>query len=117
MFGLFVRGDFAERHADAVMRYVRANVEINREMRADPQRLVRAALDGEPGGDADATARAVEHYLSANIWDANGGLTDAKVGFTLRFLAQFGGAGADVDARRIADLSYVNATLAAIGRR
>jgi len=28
-----------------------------------------------------------------------------------------GGAGADVDARRIADLSYVNATLAAIGRR
>jgi len=39
------------------------------------------------------------------------------VGFTLRFLAQFGGAGADVDARRIAGLSYVNATLAAIGRR
>jgi hypothetical protein len=56
-------------------------------------------------------------YLAAKIWDPNGGVSAEDIDYTVRLLRDGGILTADLELEDVADLSYLNAVLAEIGRQ
>ena len=113
--GLHVRRTWATEHPQAVKDLLRAQLNAHRRRRANPQILfeesqARLKIDA-------ATARAVgASHLRMDIWDQNGGLTIERVQKTLDFLVAAQGLPDGLQADHVADLSYLDAVLADIGR-
>lgn len=113
--GLHVRRAWAIEHPQAVKDLLRAQLTAHRQVRANPQLLFdesrrRLNIDA-------AVARAVgESHLLMDVWDVNGGLTVERVQSTLDFLIAAGTLPEWITAGRVADLSYLDAVLAEIGK-
>jgi len=113
--GLHVRRSWAVDHPQAVKDLLRAQLEAHRQVRANPQLLFdesqrRLKIDA-------ITARAIgESHLRMDVWDANGGLTSERVQMTIDFLIAAKALPEGTTASRVADLSYLDAVLAEIGR-
>jgi hypothetical protein len=67
--------------------------------------------------DSNAAKTLVDAYLAANAWDPNGALTRENIQYTLDFLKQTKDVPAELTFEDVADLSYLNAVLAELGRR
>jgi ABC-type nitrate/sulfonate/bicarbonate transport system substrate-binding protein len=104
--GMYVNLDFARRNPRAVEDFIRAQLDVIRELGADPIRLADAAR--RELGDADDVAGVAEAFVRAEAWDPAGGLTPATVDATVRFLLDTGSLTGPVDAARVVDLSYLD---------
>ncbi|MGI6375782.1 MAG: ABC transporter substrate-binding protein [Anaerolineae bacterium] len=114
--GLHVRQGWAQDHPEAVRAFLRALLEANRRIAADPQLLYDQA---EERLELDATTvrLVADAYLDAAIWPANGALTSTNLQQTIDFLTSIDELPAGLEVDDIADLSYLNAVLDEIGRR
>jgi NitT/TauT family transport system substrate-binding protein len=114
--GLFVNEDFAAQHPEAVKAYLRANLEVNRDIAADHSILLNEAVK-QLDIEADTLRPVVEDYFKIKAWDVNGGSTDAKIKANVDFLKTLDGFDQTITPERGADLSYLNAVLGVIGRK
>jgi ABC-type nitrate/sulfonate/bicarbonate transport system substrate-binding protein len=113
--GLHVRHSWAVSHPDAVKDLLRAMLHAHRLIRAEPARLF---AEGVRRLNIDAaTARTIgEAHLKIGIWNPDGGLTREDVQKTIDFLVQAEMLPAGTTAEQVADLSYLDAVLAEVGR-
>lgn len=81
--GVQVNLDFAAAHPDDVVAYIRAQLAANRDLMADPARVVAQAV--HVLGPSDRWLRVAQAHIAAGIWPVDGGLTDADVARTLAF--------------------------------
>lgn len=86
--GVHANTEFSAAHPDVVVDYVRALLEANRDVLADPILLVSNATD-DLGASQDWAAVA-QAYLTAGVWPQDGGLTHAEVAQTLAFFTASG---------------------------
>jgi NitT/TauT family transport system substrate-binding protein len=110
--GVHVNRAWAGRDPAALHAYLRALLEVHRELRTDHARLVaearrRLAVD----------ERVVSAHLTAAAWDPRGGLTAEAVAGTLAFFAAAGSLPAGLTPERVADLGPLERVLAEIGPR
>jgi ABC-type nitrate/sulfonate/bicarbonate transport system substrate-binding protein len=114
--GLHVRQAWAEQNPEMVKDFLRAVLDANRRVQANPQVLYdesvkRLNID-------QATAKQIgDSYLKLQVWDPNGGLTATNVQFTIDFLTKNAGLTPGLKAQDVSDLSYLNAVLGEIGRK
>lgn len=114
--GLHARKDWLDKSPQMARDFVRALLEANRKVTANPQLLVDEAVK-RLSIDA-ATAKAIaDAHLRMNVWDANGALTRQNVESTIAFLADINTVPKDTAFGEVADLSVLEDVLAAIGRR
>lgn len=114
--GLFVSEDFAAKHPEAVKDYLRANLQVNRDIAQDHSLVIDEAAK-ELDMDASTLKPVMEDYFRVNAWDLNGGLTDELVKKNLEFLKTLDGFDQSLTPDQAADLSYLNAVLDEIGRK
>jgi ABC-type nitrate/sulfonate/bicarbonate transport system substrate-binding protein len=107
--GVHVNVDFAARHGDVVRDYLRALVDANRDVKADPGLLVSAA-NAHMGRSEDwpAAARA---YLDARVWPEPGTFTRAAVDDTLSFFKTYSRLDRRLTADAVADVTFLEAIL------
>lgn len=114
--GVYVRRAFAEQKPEAVRDYIRALLTVHRALRVDPAQLQNAAvkfLKVDP-----ATAQTItQAYLARQMWDVNGGLTRQAVQFSIDFFTKIKSIPEGLTVEAVADLSYLDAVLAEIGRK
>ncbi len=106
---------YAEQNPQAVRDFIRAVLTVHRQINADHERLVAEAarrLDLDPETMHDIS----EAYFSINAWDANGGLTQANVQYTLEFFQNTSDLDANLTLGDVADLSYLESVLAEMGQ-
>jgi ABC-type nitrate/sulfonate/bicarbonate transport system substrate-binding protein len=113
--GIQVRGRWASEHPDAVRALLTAQLQAHRLIRAEPDVLRREAVGRLRLDPAIATAIADAH-LAQKIWDVNGGLTEAGIASTIAFLVETKGLPRALAPADVADLSYLEHVLRAIGR-
>jgi ABC-type nitrate/sulfonate/bicarbonate transport system substrate-binding protein len=114
--GLHVRTAWGREHAQAVRDLLRAMLLANRQVLDSPDLLGEEAMR-RLELDA-ATAEAVANlHLGLGVFDANGALSEARVQATLDFLVGIEALPPGLRAADVADLSYLNAVLDALGRR
>lgn len=114
--GVHVRSAFAQQHPDMVRDYVKAVLEANRQVQANPKLGADAAVKYLKLDPAEAQT-AVQAYVDNKIWDANGGMTKDAVTFSVDFFTKTGSLPAGLTADKVADLSYLDAVLNEIGRK
>jgi ABC-type nitrate/sulfonate/bicarbonate transport system substrate-binding protein len=112
--GVHVNADFAARHGEVVRDYLRALVDANRDVKADPGLLVSAA-NAHMGRSEDwlAAARA---YLDAGVWPEPGTFTRAAVDDTLRFFKTYSRLDTRLTADAVADVRFLEDILAHPGQ-
>jgi ABC-type nitrate/sulfonate/bicarbonate transport system substrate-binding protein len=111
-----VRPDWAEEHAGLVQDFIRALLEVHRNILRDPQLLVDGFVkyvEVEP----DRAQDLAQQYLAAELWDPNGQITSENIQATLDFLYAGDILSADLTVEQFADLSYLDAVLNEIGRQ
>jgi ABC-type nitrate/sulfonate/bicarbonate transport system substrate-binding protein len=110
--GVHVNAHFAARHPDRVMAYVRARLDANREVRADPAQL--AAEAARVLGPSPRWPRLAQLHAAAGAWSATGGLSEDDVIRSVEFFGAGRLAGTPVEV--LADLRFLQAALAGGGR-
>ena len=111
-----MRREWAQQHPELVKDFVRALLTANRSVMANRQ-LLRDGIVKYLSIEAAQAQLLAGPYLAAGIWDANGGTTVENIEYTLQFLRDGGILTADSKVEDVADLSYLNAVLAEIGRQ
>jgi ABC-type nitrate/sulfonate/bicarbonate transport system substrate-binding protein len=114
--GLHVRRDWAVQNPQILKDVLRAILQANRRVIANPQLLYDEAVK-RMQMDPAAAKQVGDVYLKANVWDPNGSLTRENVQYTIDFLIGIKSLPAGLKADDVADLSYLNAVLDEIGRR
>lgn len=111
--GVHVNVDFAAQRGDVVRDYLRALVDANRDVKADPGLLVSAA-NAHMGRSEDwpAAARA---YFDAGVWPEPGAFTRAAVDDTLSFFKTYSRLDPRLTADAVADVRFLEAILARRG--
>ena len=111
-----VRRDWAKENVTIVHDYLRALLEAQRAVIADPQLLadnIVKYLSIEPARARDWA----DAYLKIHMWSPNGGLTEQNVRYTLSMLIDGQLVPAGIKPEDVADLSYLNTVLDEIGRQ
>jgi NitT/TauT family transport system substrate-binding protein len=114
--GMYVSDDFAAKHPVAVKDYLRANLQVNRDIAQDHSILLNEAASQLDIGAAQLKP-VVEEYMQLKAWDVNGGLTVEKVKANVDFVKTLEGTDPNITPENAADLSYLNAVLDEIGRK
>ena len=114
--GVHVRRAFAEKNALAVRDYVRAVLTVHRTIKTHPTELTNATVKFLKL-DAPTAQTIAQAYLARNVWDVNGGLTREDVQYSVDFFTRTKSIPEGLTADAVADLSYLNAVLAEIGRK
>lgn len=111
-----VREEWARDHPDAVRAFIRAFVQSQRRLIDTPQR-VRDEASARLSLDDGVVQTLAEAYRSRGLWEANGGLTSARIQTSIDFLTAARALPPGLTPDRVVDLSYLNAVLDEIGRR
>ena len=111
-----VRREWAQQNPTMVQDFVRALLASYRNVIASPE-LLRDGIAKYLSIEPARAQELADAYLAAKIWDPNGGITADKVAYTLQFLRDGGILSADFKVEDVADLSYLNAVLADMGRQ
>lgn len=114
--GIFTPRKFAQAHPDAVRAYLRAVLQVHRAIRQNPQALYDAMVKYLKM-DAATAKQVGDAYLSANVWDLNGGLQAGDVEYSSDFFAQMGSIPKGLNAATLSDLSYLRAALQELGTK
>jgi len=107
--GLFVNGRFARANRPAVIDYVRARIQANREVLDDPALLFAEARRWPAMGSLDDTI--VNGEIRAPAWTRDGGLRPGSAAATLAFFVSAGSLPASLGAGRLADTSFLTEAL------
>lgn len=114
--GVHARTDWLQQNPQAAKDFIRALLLAHRSVIDNPQVLYDKAVE-QLKLDSNAAKTLVDAYLAANAWDPNGALTRENIQYTLDFLKQTKDVPAELTFEDVADLSYLNAVLAELGRR
>lgn len=112
--GVFVTRAFADGHRDVVTDYVHARIRANRLVLEKPALLLEEARHWPSMADLDSTV--VDGEVRAPAWSRDGGITPQSVAATLKFFADTQSLPASLTADQIADFSFVEAAVDALGR-
>lgn len=107
---------WAAKNPEIVKDFIRAILTVHRRILDNPQ-LLRDEIAKRMGVDAARSQELADAYLTANVWDVNGGINPRNLQLTLDFLKETSGLPADLKTSDVADLSYLNAVLDEIGRK
>jgi ABC-type nitrate/sulfonate/bicarbonate transport system substrate-binding protein len=113
--GFHANSEFAAAHPELVKDFVRALIEAQRAIQ-DKTVLKANAIKYLEMDDATAETQGTA-YLERNVWDVNGGLTEANIQTTVDLVVKAGFLSADLKAADLVDLTYLNAVLDEIGRQ
>ncbi|MFQ5855417.1 MAG: ABC transporter substrate-binding protein [Anaerolineae bacterium] len=113
---LYVNGDFAAEHPEAVKDYIRALLTVHRQIVKDPDSLIAEASKWL-AIDPEVLPKVVEAQFAANSWDVNGGLDEDSIQFSIDFFTNAGRLDPGLTVDDVADLSYLNEVLDEIGRQ
>jgi ABC-type nitrate/sulfonate/bicarbonate transport system substrate-binding protein len=116
MSSFAVRSDWARQNPESVKDFLRALLMVYRRVAATPLLLQEESAKRLFLSPAEAE-RLTGASLAANVWDVNGGLTEANVQATIDFLTGTGSLPTGMRAEDVADLTYLDAVLDEIGRR
>jgi NitT/TauT family transport system substrate-binding protein len=111
-----VQRTWAEQHPEMLKDYIRALLTAHRRVRENPQ-LLRDEIAKRFSMDSAKAQKLAETYGALNVWDVNGGLTADNLASTIDFLASNGSVPQGMKVEDVADLSYLNAVLAEMGRQ
>lgn len=114
--GVHVTRAFAQEHPELVRAYIKALLQVNRDIRANPQ-LLKEALGRYLKMDAATADRLSEAYLARDIWDVNGGMTREGIAYSVDFFNQTGSLPDGLNGDKVSDLSYLEQVLREIGRK
>jgi ABC-type nitrate/sulfonate/bicarbonate transport system substrate-binding protein len=114
--GIQVNVEFAAAHPEAVKAYIRATLFVHRQIAANSDGLNDAAVT-QLELEADTIPALIAEHMAVNAWDVNGGLTDEAIRETLAFYIGSGDLDASLTPSQVAELSYLNAVLAEIGKQ
>ncbi len=114
--GVEARRDWAKAHPEMVRDYIKALLQVHRQIKANPKLAADAAVKYLKMDPAEAQGL-VELYLKNNIWDVNGGMTQDDIDYSLAFYINSGTVPAGVTAAQVTDLSYLEAVLNEIGKQ
>ena len=114
--GVFTNADFASQHPDRVKDVIRAYLTIHRQIRQDPSQVSRQLME-RMNLDADTAGALAQSYQAQNIWDVNGGMTMQDIQYSLDFFTHSGSLPPGLKPQDVADLSYLDAVLADMGRQ
>lgn len=114
--GIQFNREFAAQHPEAVEDYLAAVLTVHRQIQQDHD-LLAAEASKRLALDPDIVPDIAEAYFAINAWDANGGLTEADVQYTLKFFTESGDLEPGLTVSDVADLSYLDSALAKIGRQ
>lgn len=110
-----VRRTWAEQNPEAVKDFIRALLAANRRVIANPQ-VLRDEIVKRLAIDAVQAQKLADTYLALKVWDANGGMNQDSLAYTIDFLSANGTVSKGIQINDVADLSYLNAVLDEIGR-
>jgi ABC-type nitrate/sulfonate/bicarbonate transport system substrate-binding protein len=108
--GVHVNTDFAALHSEAVRDYLRALLDANRDVMANPDLLVSEA-NAKMGRTEDWAADA-RSYLEAGVWPQRGGFSRDDVEATLTFFKKFSHLDRQLTVDAVADVSFLEDVLA-----
>lgn len=114
--GVHVSAAFAQQHPDLVREYLKALVQTNRQIAANPKLAADAAVKFIKLDPAEAQTT-VQAYVTNQIWDVNGGMTPEGIAYSVDFFTKTGSLPAGLTADKVSDLSYLDAVLNEIGRK
>jgi ABC-type nitrate/sulfonate/bicarbonate transport system substrate-binding protein len=114
--GVYVNGDFAVRHPEAVKDYIRAVLTVHRRIADKPDLLIPQAVRWL-AMDAEVLTAILEAQMAAGSWNVNGGLDEESIQFTIDFFTQAGRLSPGLTAEDVSNLSYLNEVLDEIGRQ
>jgi ABC-type nitrate/sulfonate/bicarbonate transport system substrate-binding protein len=103
--GVHVRGSLLEARPDLVHDYLRARLEADRQVVANPARLIEEAVRAI--GPSPAWAGVMQAYVDAGMWRGDGRLTWARVEESLAFFQRREGLNAGLTARDVANLEML----------
>lgn len=108
---------FLEEHPEAARDFIKALLEVHREIAANPNIVTEAAPKLLPEVPEENLEVITQAYMDINAWDVNGALTDESVAYSLDFFVQAGSVEPGLNAADIADLSFLNDVLKEMGRQ
>lgn len=108
---------FLEEHPEAAKDFIKALLEVHREIAANPNIVTEAAPKLLPEVPEENLEVITKAYMDINAWDVNGALTDESVAYSLDFFVQAGSVEPGLNAADIADLSFLNDVLKEMGRQ
>lgn len=114
--GIFTPRKFAQTHPDAVRAYLRAIIQVHRAIRQNPQALYDAMVKYLKM-DAATAQQVGDAYLSANVWDLNGGLKAGDTAYSADFFARMGSLSSGLEPAKLEDVSHLNAVLQELGMK
>jgi NitT/TauT family transport system substrate-binding protein len=114
--GVHVSRAFAQQHPELVRAYLKALLQVHRDIRSNPQ-VLSEAIARYLNMDAAAAKRLGEAYLARNIFDVNGGVTRDGIAYSVDFFTQTGSLPEGLNADKVSDLSYLEQVLQEIGRK
>jgi NitT/TauT family transport system substrate-binding protein len=113
--GVNVNTEFAQENPQAVRALVLALLDTHRRIAADPGLLTTAAV-ARLGLDEALLPAILEAHMRLRAWDPNGGLTRDAAEYSLEFFTSSGSLDPGPSVDQIADLSFLDAALAEVGR-
>ena len=113
---LNVRSAWARQNPETLKDFIRALLNAQRRVQANPQLLYDEAVK-RFGTDPAAAKASADAWLKVAGWDPNGGLNRDKVQYTLDFIAGTQSVPTNLKIDDVSDLSYLNAVLDQIGRQ
>jgi ABC-type nitrate/sulfonate/bicarbonate transport system substrate-binding protein len=109
---IFVDADFAAENPQAVRDYIKALLEVHREIKADPSLLEDAASHWLLI-DAEQLPALVQAHVERDFWQVNGGdLSDDAIAYSLQFNNV-----TDVEPAQVVDASFLADVLTEIGEQ
>jgi ABC-type nitrate/sulfonate/bicarbonate transport system substrate-binding protein len=115
MFAFSVRREWAEENADMVEDFLRALLEVHRQIIEDSQ-LLADGIAEYVDVEADWAQTLADEYLAVQLWDPNGQFTTENLRATLDFFREREVMATDLTVAQFADLTYLDAVLEEIGR-
>lgn len=114
--GVHARSDWLEQNPQAARDVIRALLLAHRRVIANPETLYTKVIE-QLKLDPSTAKILVDASLAAGAWDPNGALTRENVQYTLNFLQAMSAVPRTLRFEDVADLSYLDAVLAEIGRK
>jgi NitT/TauT family transport system substrate-binding protein len=116
IIGLYVNRKFAEEHPAAVKDLVRALLTVHRQIKEDPEILIEAEGRYIESYSPDLLPQITQAHLDINSWDANGGMTEDGVEYSLQFFVNAGKLEPGLTVADVAELSFLEEVLEEMGR-
>ncbi len=114
---LYVNGDFLAKNPQVVRDVVREQLNAHRRFASDPAYFKQQVIKFLPDIDKANLDEIIKGYQEINGFDVNGGVTPAKIDYTIKFFTDAGTIKPGLKATDVADFGPLNDVLNELGKK